>query len=511
MTSGGSSFGAVSGIGNFGRNAPSMTFNGSGQYIQYGPWTGTADLMSFFMKGSTSAASFFVVQQSVDGFTWTSAGTAVSITTGATYSAPLFATSRYVRISFNLNATCNVYVDDLRIRSATNACTENIQLLQVLINGGCGSCEGSEEFVYFATGSNALDIEYLELVSQTAPAGGCAYGGNGPGDNLNTNWVLNANYTALQTNYIANLNLWASCPDVFVPVPVNNIIPPGARVLAFTGALPTSPYNFDQLCGLGTVYVIFADQIECAGKYANASCSANCQRYLTLFNHQTGCMDNRQYVASPVTTYAGDTYVFVGNNIGYAFTSNCSFLIVPVVFESFSGEWKGTHVELNWKTASEELLHLFVVERSSDGINYYTLDEVYPSNNFLGDNYSFLDDSPAFGVNYYRLRVENSNGSTEYSPLLAVYPTGQVSNVLVRTKANRIIVSGLSPAADFALTAIGINGAELAHYQTRTAPQGMFQFELNTAISGCVLLVIQEDNHIEVKRIVVNGESHLFR
>lgn len=427
----GGPFGSITAASNYGRNAPALTLNATGQTLRYGPWSGTADHVSFYHKGTTGAGSIMLVEESEDGNTWTTVASVVAITTAATWDGDLQPSSHFLRITFTLQGACNVYLDDLRIRNATNACDENIQLLQVLINGGCGSCEGSEEFIYFDTGGNSMNIQYFELVSQTVPTGGNSYGGNGPINNLNTNWVLSANYTALQTNYIANLNLWAGCPGVFVPVPANNTIPAHARVIAFTGAAPTATYNMSSICEMGTIYVIFADQTNCGGKYANNSCSSNCTRFITLFNHQTGCIDNQEYQANPSNTSAGNGYIFVEPNIGYTTTANCSFLVLSVEFASVTATQENDRVAIRWTTLSEERVSHFEIERSRDGFHFEKIGNASCENAALGSSYAFMDEKPLPGLAYYRIRAINLNGVSDYSDMAAVK---------IQTTAIRLIV-----------------------------------------------------------------------
>jgi len=417
FTGGGGAFGSGTAVSNYGRNSPSIQFKVDGQTLTYGPWSGEADQVSFFHKALGGNGSSFTIEESADGLTWTTAGNMTAITTGATYTGPLLGTSRYLRLTFHL-VVVNVYVDDLRIRAATNACVDNITILELLINGSCGSCEGSEEWIYFDTGGNPLNIGDLELVSQTVSAGGCAYGGVGFGDNLNTNWVQAGSYTPLQTAYIASLNTWAACPGVFVPVPANNIIPAYARVIAFTGALPTAPYNFGAICGLGTVYIIFADQTNCGGKYSNASCSANCDRYITLFNHGTGCVDNQLYYANSVATTAGNAYIFVPPAIGYTATATCSALVLDIELRKFESRCVNGQIEISgevWSNTAEDMLF---VEKSTDGIHYATC--CIPELNMDGELTQFIctpeKGSASFG--YYRLKMINASGLIKYSQVI---------------------------------------------------------------------------------------------
>lgn len=418
FTGGGGAFGSGTAISNYGRNSPSIQFKVNNQTLTYGPWAGAADQISFFHKALAGSGSSFTVEESADGLTWTTAGTVTAITTGATYTSSLLVTSRYVRLVFTLVSSNYVYVDDLRIRVATNACTDNIQMLELLINGGCGSCEGSEEWLYFDTGGNPLNIGDLELVSQTVSAGGCAYGGNGFGDNLNTNWVQAGSYSALQTTYISNLNAWAACPGVFVPVPSNNVIPAHARVLAFTGATPSAPYNFGAICSIGTIYVLFADQTNCGGKYANSSCSANCDRFITLFNHGTGCVDNQYYLANSVNTSAGNAYIFVAPNIGYTSTATCASLTLDVSVQSFNAICRDGKTVIHAQVISTASQDELMVEKSTDGISFSSW--CTPLLQHDGEVFSFECTSDDFDERpgYYRLKMINEDGVVKYSQLV---------------------------------------------------------------------------------------------
>jgi hypothetical protein len=418
----GAPFGSTSGVSNYGRNAPSIQFKTNNQTLTYGPWTGNADHISFFHKGLSGAGSQIEVTESVDGVAWTVVDTADVITTAATFDANLLSTSRYVRLTFILVATCYTYIDDLRIRAQTDWCVEPPVLLQVLINGGCASCEGANEFIYFDTGGHELDINYLEVVSQTVPTGGCAYGGNGAGDNQNVNWVLNSNYSLGELSYISDLNLWAGCSGVFVPVPANNILPAQARVLAFTGAMPNATYNFSSICSLGTVYVIFASQTDCGGKYANSSCSTFCERYLTLFNHETGCLDNQVYQANPVNTSAANAYIFVGSNIGYTSTANCSFLMLASKMKEFTARIDERRVHLSWILSSAGSTIEFEIERSIDGQHFLSIGSMPVRYNESESRYDFYYEDVSESHLYYRIRMLSLEGISEYSEVVSLYP-----------------------------------------------------------------------------------------
>jgi hypothetical protein len=90
--------------------------------------------------------------------------------------------------------------------------------------------------------------------------------------------------------------------------------------------------------------------------------------------------------------------------------------ILPVELVRFRATPNNKNVELEWSTASERDNAYMAVERSTDGRDFTEIGQV-KGNGTTSEkqNYSFEDTKPARGVNYYRLRQVDVNGSFEYS------------------------------------------------------------------------------------------------
>jgi len=87
---------------------------------------------------------------------------------------------------------------------------------------------------------------------------------------------------------------------------------------------------------------------------------------------------------------------------------------------TFEGEAQGSTVELKWLTALEIENEKFTIERSSDGTNFEpvgTKPGAGNSNEVL--SYSFRDNNPLLGTNYYRVKLTGSAGE-EYSMITPV-------------------------------------------------------------------------------------------
>jgi hypothetical protein len=96
-------------------------------------------------------------------------------------------------------------------------------------------------------------------------------------------------------------------------------------------------------------------------------------------------------------------------------------IAAPVEFIAFTGQLNGSYVELNWATATESENDYFQVERSNDGINFVALGQVAGSGDSQQElDYSYFDYDFQAGVNYYRLRQVDYDGTQDFSDVIAV-------------------------------------------------------------------------------------------
>jgi hypothetical protein len=93
---------------------------------------------------------------------------------------------------------------------------------------------------------------------------------------------------------------------------------------------------------------------------------------------------------------------------------------LPVKLSQFEGVLKDGIIKLNWKTATEQNTKLFEIERSTDGVNFGKVGEVKASNIMNGASYSFIDDLPVSGYNYYRLKIVDEDRKYSYSTIVII-------------------------------------------------------------------------------------------
>lgn len=115
---------------------------------------------------------------------------------------------------------------------------------------------------------------------------------------------------------------------------------------------------------------------------------------------------------------------WIAANKAWQFTTSCStcLTLLPVDVTSFTGKkYNDAGNILEWKTSLEKEVKDFVLDRSSDGSNFITIDVQHARNIRSGSSYSFVDNVPdKTKTYYYRLTSFDINGSTKKSGLVAV-------------------------------------------------------------------------------------------
>lgn len=94
---------------------------------------------------------------------------------------------------------------------------------------------------------------------------------------------------------------------------------------------------------------------------------------------------------------------------------------LPVELVAFDAEAVHSTTLLRWTTATERQCAFFEIQRSTDAVQWEILGKTPCSwwSNQMTD-YRFTDAAPATGLNYYRLRQVDANGSFAFSPIVSV-------------------------------------------------------------------------------------------
>ncbi|MEZ4931617.1 MAG: hypothetical protein R2788_05745 [Saprospiraceae bacterium] len=160
---------------------------------------------------------------------------------------------------------------------------------------------------------------------------------------------------------------------------------------------------------------------------------------LTSFNGLNSSLDNLSFLQIVGNQFLSDCAVEgicqTINNIGAIDIQNnatgCNnfsqleaacLLLLPVELKYWKAELRMNEVYLHWQTASETQNAYFQIEHSTDGITFEKIDEINGVGNSTETiNYEYIHKNPAFGLNYYRLKQTDFDGTFSYSKIISVY------------------------------------------------------------------------------------------
>ena len=142
-------------------------------------------------------------------------------------------------------------------------------------------------------------------------------------------------------------------------------------------------------------------------------------------------------------TLGSDPNVATGQTVSFALTSgeqlptvDAGILwptthVLPVSLMIFTAEKAGTGSLLQWSTGQEINSNYIIVEHSADGIHFTELGRVNAYiNSVIRRNYSFVDQHPFSGNNYYRLRFV-SQDATEQLSAVRLVRFGKTGTILI--------------------------------------------------------------------------------
>ena len=160
---------------------------------------------------------------------------------------------------------------------------------------------------------------------------------------------------------------------------------------------------------------------------------------------------------SAANSPTGNNIVILANEISSTlsfFSINVSTLDINLT--NITAKNEGSKNRINWNTAGEDKDDIFELERSKDGILFSKIATINAHG--FASGYSYVDENPVNGRNYYRLKMKNVSGYNSISATVSVNTgtkaiTVQVSpnpfkDQLIVKNNNTSIVNGVAEIFD---------------------------------------------------------------
>ena len=105
---------------------------------------------------------------------------------------------------------------------------------------------------------------------------------------------------------------------------------------------------------------------------------------------------------------------------------------LPVDLLSFTVTKNNSYAYVSWQTATEKNNDYFTIEKSTNLINWETVETIEGTGNSLSLlNYSIVDQNPLKGTSYYRLKQTDYDGKFEYSQIRTINLNNPINGLKV--------------------------------------------------------------------------------
>ena len=175
---------------------------------------------------------------------------------------------------------------------------------------------------------------------------------------------------------------------------------------------------------------------------------------------------------------------------------------LPISLTTFTGKPFDKSVLLNWNTASEENNDFFDVQHSADGKTFSSIGKISGAGTSkVSKDYSFTDDNPFAGTNYYKLVQHDYDGKTSASNTIAVDSKIAASQLSVYAGSSDVKITLSSPNKTKGLLQLfDISGRKLAENSVEVN-KGYNNFSLPVSLQAGVHFVryISESESVNIK------------
>jgi hypothetical protein len=181
---------------------------------------------------------------------------------------------------------------------------------------------------------------------------------------------------------------------------------------------------------------------------------------------------------------------------------NISFqraVVLPLSLTSFNGAINNNSVKLNWSGAQEEDLDKYIVEKSTDAVNWSTLTTVMASGTSTnGKEYNTVDLN-AVSINYYRLKQVERNGNFSYSQVIRIrkgeqdklgiklYPNPVTSNATVTINSENKLAAHIKIYNQFGMQLQHLQRSLIAGSNNITVPG------ISALPAGSYIVVVEDE------------------
>lgn len=235
---------------------------------------------------------------------------------------------------------------------------------------------------------------------------------------------------------------------------------------------------------------------------------------ITVFKNSDPCANAIQLAATKLNATVenwGFDFVYTTEVASFSsfYFASSAITTLPVDLEYFKGSLLGASNKLEWKASCTNDVD-FIIERSTDGVNFQPAGKVWAAQADCGRPFIFIDDKAPAGNSYYRLKMDEKNGDISYSNIIllsreqttgmqaTLFPnpvTGTQATLRIHALRKATLQTVISDMAGRVLATRSIRvveGLNTIPVQTQELKPGVYQLVLNDGEKNQVLRFIKQ-------------------
>jgi hypothetical protein len=207
------------------------------------------------------------------------------------------------------------------------------------------------------------------------------------------------------------------------------------------------------------------------------------------------------------TTASTNTILFPVDSIGRTNIQVINGNLLPLSI-NVNAVLRNNIADITWQAFEQQGVMKYVVEKSTDGINFIELFQTNVST-LNNDNYAMSDVNVVDGFNFYRIKIIYKNGETSYSQIVSVKLSQSILiQVTPNPITNNIVTIKVSGATlgNYNLTMVDGLGRSIARKKISiSSPNTSIQWMLGTEIpKGNYHFLLSDTNGNSIKVININ-------
>lgn len=236
--------------------------------------------------------------------------------------------------------------------------------------------------------------------------------------------------------------------------------------------------------------------------------------YSDVIDHVIVSDEMKQFYLKNSVSILNDVSTLVS---GYATTTSDHYpvfsrfafdpVLLPVSLTSFEGSRQGKHILLRWISEKEMNSKEFVVEKSRNGKDFTSLGAVAAAGNSNAAlQYSFVDEHPVNGKNFYRLKTFDRDGKFGYSQIVTV-DFGSPFQITVQpnpvsTFIDILYQGSINQSATIQFS--DLTGQIIQQQTEKLNTEGRLRINISNLPKGMYILNIVYGNNQKTKKIIIN-------